>query len=158
VDQFSNVYCLAWWYGQKTSDIWVDRLLDLAHQYKPVVFVGEGGPIRRSVEPWLSKRMAERNEFVPCVWLPTSAEKPAMARTFQGLTELGRVYFPSTDWADRVIEQCIAFPGGRRDDAVDACSLFGRHIGHTWKAHVEAGPKEVNWDEPLMIRDYFKRA
>jgi predicted phage terminase large subunit-like protein len=154
VDQFDNVYALGWWHGQKTSDVWVDRLLDLVEQFKPLAFVGEGGQIRRSVEPWLAKRMSQRNVFVPAVWLPSSAEKTAMARTFQGLCELGRVYFPHTDWADRVIEQCIAFPGGRRDDAVDACSLFGRHIAHTWKAQTEPVPKQINWDEPMRIGDF----
>ena len=33
-----------------------------------------------------------------------------------------------------VINQLLRFPAARHDDAVDACSLFGRFIHKTWKA------------------------
>jgi hypothetical protein len=71
---------------------------------------------------------------------------------------MGRVYFPMTDWAERVIEQLLKFPGGRHDDAVDTCSLFGRHIASTWKARTEPSPVDLDWNAPLIVKDFLKRA
>lgn len=157
VDSADNIYAIDWWSGRKTADVWIERLLDFVERYNPLHFVGEGGPIRRAVEPWLSRRMRERGAFVVPVWLPSNADKPAMARSFQGMCANGRVYFPHTDWAERVVDQLLRFPGGRFDDAVDACSLLGRHIAQTWKAKTEPQPVEVSWDAPLQIKDFFKR-
>lgn len=157
VDPADNIYCVDWWYGRRTADVWIDRILDFTDRYKPICFVGEMGPIRKAVEPFLERRMRERGSFVLPEWLPVNGDKPAMARSFQALCSMGRVYFPQVDWADRVIDQLLRFPGGRYDDAVDACSLLGRHIHRTWEARKEPEPIEVNWDEPLKIADYFKR-
>ena len=33
---------------------------------------------------------------------------------------MGTVFFPKAHWADRVINQCVGFPAGKNDDAVDA--------------------------------------
>lgn len=151
VDHIGNCYMVDWWFGQKTSDVWIDKLLDLVERYKPTAFVAEGGIIRRAIEPFLEKRMVEREAFVSPYWLPSNADKPALARNFQGLTEMKRIYVPDVDWAERVVDQCVRFPGGRYDDAVDACSLFGRHISHTWKAREQVIEPELAWDAPMKI-------
>jgi hypothetical protein len=58
-----------------------------------------------------------------------------------------------------VLDQLLRFPGGRYDDAVDACSLFGRHIAQTWKHRETPAPVgnelELAWNEPLLIKDMF---
>ena len=158
VDSTDKVYALDWWAGRKTADIWIDRLLDLVESYKALRFVGEMGPIRRAIEPLLERRMRERGVFVACEWLPTNADKAAQARSFQGLASLGRIYWPQVEWAERVIDQCLRFPGGRFDDAVDACSIFGRFIASTWAARSEPAPVATDWDAPLRISDFFKKA
>ena len=149
VDHLGNCYMVDWWFGQKTPDVWIDALLDLVERYKPIAFVAEGGVIRRAIEPFLEKRMVERATFVRPEWLTTNADKPALARNFQGLCEMGRIYVPDVDWAERVVDQLVKFPGGRYDDAVDACSLFGRYISHTWKAREQVIEPELAWDAPL---------
>lgn len=158
VDSTDKVYALDWWAGRKTADVWIDRLLDLVESYKVLRFVGEMGPIRRAIEPLLERRMRERGVFVACEWLPTNADKPAQARSFQGLASMGRIYWPQVEWAERVIDQCLRFPGGRFDDAVDACSIFGRFIASTWAARSEPAPVATDWDAPLRIGDFFKKA
>lgn len=151
VDDKDNIYCLDWWTGRKTADVWIERLLDFVARYQPIHFVGEMGPIRKAIEPFLERRMRERSDFALPVWLPVNGDKPAMARSFQALCSMGRVYFPYTDWAERVIDQLLRFPGGRFDDCVDACSLLGRHIHKTWEARAKEEPKEINWDAPPSI-------
>lgn len=158
VDPQDKVYALDWWAGRKTADVWVDRLLHFCDKYKALRFIGEMGPIRRAIEPLLDKRMRECGIFATCEWLPTNAEKTAQARSFQGLSSLGRIYWPHVEWAERVIDQCLRFPGGRFDDAVDACSIFGRFIASTWGARAEPAPVGNEWDAPLRIGDFFKKA
>jgi hypothetical protein len=134
VDQFDNVYALDWWSDQAASDRWAAEFLRLVARWKPVAFVGEGGPIRRAMEPQLNKGMRDARTYTVLEWLPTGGDKASMARTFQALMANGRIHWPKTDWAERVIDQLMRFPDGRYDDAVDACSLFGRHIDKTWGA------------------------
>jgi hypothetical protein len=151
MDNKGDSYLVDAWWGQKTSDVWVDKVLDLVDFWHPFAFVAEGGQIRRAVEPWLEKRMLERGVFVAPTWLPTTAEKPAMARSFQGMCHLGRVFFPNNDKGDHVIDQLLRFPGSARNDAVDQCSLYGRYIAKTWKATVPEVPKDIEWDAPLTM-------
>lgn len=157
VDPLGNIYALNWWDGKTTSDVWVDALLDRAKEFKPLWFVGEGGPIRRSVEPWLKKRMTERNVFVACEWLPIPHDKPTMCRSFQAIASTGKVYFPHTDWAERVIDQLMRFPNGAADDAVDTCGLFGQFIHKTWEPTVKAAPSVPIYDAPLRMADLIPK-
>jgi predicted phage terminase large subunit-like protein len=141
VDPFDNIYAMDWRSGQETSDVWIEWICDLVERYGPFVVVGEGGVIRRSVEPTLQRRMRQRKTICRLEWLPTINDKPAKARNFQALASQGCVYFPYTEWANKVIEQCIKFPGGSHDDKVDACGLMGRAINQTW-APKAPKPKE----------------
>lgn len=160
VDPYDRVYALDWWRGRKTADIWIDKLLDFAKQYNPIRFVGEMGPIRRAIEPLLELRMRDRGVFVSPEWLPHTSDKKANATSFQGLVEMGRVYFPNTDWAEDVISQLLKFPGGRHDDAVDTCSLMGRHISSMWAARSEPAPMRLEdaWNTAgiMLAKDMFR--
>jgi predicted phage terminase large subunit-like protein len=157
IDSHDNVFAIDWWSGRTSADVWIDRLLDMASRWKPIHFVGETGPIRRAIEPLLERRMRETGSWVTPIWLTTSADKASTARTFQGMAAQGRVHFPKTDWAERVIDQLLRFPGGRYDDAVDACSLLGRHLAQTWAARETPAPVAHNWNAPLTIGQMLKR-
>ena len=136
VDEHDNIYALNWWYGMETQDIWVDHLMAMAKIAHPHAIVGETGVIRRTSEPYIKKTMKQTGDYYTLRWLPTIGDKFARARTFQALAKLGKVYFPRTEWAERVIRQLVKFPGTRYDDAVDACGLIGRAINQTWAARV----------------------
>lgn len=154
VDSMNNVYALDWWHGQASADVWIAALMARVKRFKPLWFVGEGGPIRRSIEPFLRKEMERLLTYVATEWLPSSGDKAAMARSFQALCSVGKVHFPRTEWAERVIDQLLRFPAGRYDDAVDACSLFGRFIDKTWSATPKPVPQVIRFDAPLIIKDF----
>ena len=80
VDSLKNCYMVDGWHGQKTVDVWIDALLNLAQRYNPIRFAAEGGVIRRATEPFLKDAMVQRGIFLACEWLTTNADKPALAR------------------------------------------------------------------------------
>jgi predicted phage terminase large subunit-like protein len=119
-----TVYVLDWWHGQTGPDQWVEALLDLQEKWKPIRWFAESGVIRRAVEPFLRKRRQERRVYCAEEWIASIADKQARGRSFQARASLGKVSFPRTDWGERVVEQCVAFPSARHDDAFDAMSLM----------------------------------
>jgi hypothetical protein len=161
-----HLYAADWFTGQVTSDVWTDALLAMADTHSMLRFVGESGPIRSSVEPWLNKRMRELGQYVTCEWLtPMRRESDAMngkaagARAFQAMARMGRVHFPRTPWAERVIDQLCKFPGnlGHFDDCVDTCALIGRFIASMWAAAEPEKPAaalEQQWHAPVRMSDF----
>ncbi len=145
-DTEDNLYAIDWWSGQKTADVWVDVLLDLVNKWKPNTVWGEGGVIRRAVEPFLNKRSMERRDYAYFDWITRHADKSAMARSFQARCSMGKVYFPNTPWADRVINQCVGFPAGKHDDAVDVCALIGLALAETHPTYVSKPEQHVQVD------------
>lgn len=129
VDQNDNVYVLDWWYGQTSPDVWIDRKCDLVLKHKPMCWFGESGVIRRSTEPFMIKRMNERQAYCRVEWLPSIADKTARARGIQARASMGKVYLPKkATWLDHVMGQLLRFPAGQHDDAVDVFSLLGRGL------------------------------
>jgi hypothetical protein len=41
------------WHGQKSADVWIETMIDQFQVHRPFAFFGEGGPIRRAIEPFL---------------------------------------------------------------------------------------------------------
>lgn len=131
IDTAGNVYVLDWWRGQTSSDVWIERKCDLILSHLPVCWFGEAGPIRRAVEPFMMRRMQERNAICRIEWLASIADKEARARSIQGLASMGRLYFPkNAPWKGDVQAQMLRFPAGKHDDAVDVFSLIGRGLQH----------------------------
>lgn len=124
IDKDGNVYRVDGWRGQTASDVWIDRKLDLIARYKPLVWYGEAGVIQKAVEPILRRTMTERHVHCALEWLPSVADKPTRARSFQALAAVGKVYFePGAD-----LSEFLTFPAGKHDDDVDTASLIGRAI------------------------------
>lgn len=126
VDAKDNIFVLDWWSGQKCADVWIDAQLDLEEVYKPILSVGEAGQIRRAIEPFLKKRRLKRRVYSRQEWINRDRDKASMARSFQAVASMGKVYLPDgADWADDLLDQLLRFPLGRHDDKVDACALAG---------------------------------
>lgn len=143
-DDGAHVYTLDWWYGRTTPEEWIDSLLDLAKIWKPSGYYSEGGVIRHAIEPLLRRRIMERSIWLPVTdstWMPSMADKEARGRSFQGRSSMGRWHFPKTPWADRIVEQCVSFPGGSFDDGFDVCSLAGRVIDKMYPATAPSGAR-----------------
>ena len=129
VDANDDIYILDWWSGQTSSDVWIETQLDMVRTHEPFFWVGEAGPIRRSIEPFLIKRARERHTYCRFEWLASINDKPTRARAFQARWAMGKVFLPRNKaWADRLLAQLVRFPAGSHDDAVDVCSLIGRAL------------------------------
>jgi len=129
VDQNGNIYIIDWWHGQTAADAWIDAKCDLVLKYKPVMWFGESGVIRRSIEPFMIKRMQERGAYCWIEWLSSISDKTTRARGIQARASMGKVFFPKRAlWKDRITTQMLRFPAGKHDDAVDVLSLIGRGL------------------------------
>jgi predicted phage terminase large subunit-like protein len=147
IDASGAVYRVDGWRGQATSDVWIEEKLNLIAKHKPLAWFGEGGVIQKAIEPMLRRRMLERKVFCRLEWLPSVADKPTRARSFQAMAASGRVYFERG--AD--LSEFLSFPAGKHDDEVDVASLIGRAIDQAHPAVVSAA------SVPPKRRDYGMR-
>ena len=132
IDAGGAIYRVDGWRGQATSDVWIERKLDLIAKYQPMAWFGESGVIRRAIEPMLSRRMAERRIYCRIEWLASIGDKPSRARSFQAMLASGRVFFePGAD-----IAEFLVFPAGKHDDDVDTAGMIGRALDHAHPAIV----------------------
>ena len=154
VSPTGNCYLVDQWNGQATADVWINALLGKCRLHQPMWFVGESGVIKKAVEPFLMKEMENQRTYVALEWLPSTGDKAAMARSFQALMSAGKIHWPRTKEAERIIDQLMKFPGGKYDDAVDMCSLFGRFIDRVWNAVQKPAKKAVVLEPELVISDF----
>lgn len=143
VDHESRWYLLDWWREQAQSDVWIERQIDLIDKWKPAIWFGESGVIRRAVEPFLLKRMQQRG--VPCwlEWLASINDKPTRARSLQALVAMGWLSVPEgKPWVPALIDQLLAFPAGAFDDGVDVLSLAARGMQKFGRGLAPVQPKE----------------
>lgn len=147
VDEYENIYVLDWWFDQSTADVWIESLLDMADQHKPLVWLGEAGVIRRAIEPFLAKRMMERSVYQHIEWVPSMRDKTTRARSIQSRASNRKIFLPRhTPWAERLLQQMLMFPAGKHDDAVDVMSLFGLALDKTLGGVVAKAHKRVVMD------------
>lgn len=132
------------WYGQTAADKWIEALIDQVERNKPFAFFGEGGPIRRSIEPFLIRRMRERKKACRLEWLPATADKPTMARPLQAMASMGKVKLPDNEYGHRLLAQFLTFPAGKFDDAVDMASLMARAIDQAHPAVLTTAPTNAD--------------
>lgn len=149
MDSNDNLWALAWWYGQTTSDVWIDHLIDLIGRYKPLAWFGEAGVIRRAIEPTLIRRMRERRIYCRTEYLPSIHDKPTRARGFQARASMKKVYVPNVPWGNRLVDQLVTFPSGKHDDAADVCALIAQAIDQAHPAilrRIAQANKADRWD------------
>jgi hypothetical protein len=120
---------IAGWRGQTSADVWIEHLIEQFATYKPLCFFGESGPIRRSIEPFLRRRMSERRKYCRLEWLVRSHDKATMARPLQAMAASGKVDIADTEYGHHLLSQLLQFPAGRLDDAVDMAGLMGMARG-----------------------------
>lgn len=128
LDSNDDLYILDWWRDQKTSEIWIESQLDLAQKWSVKLWGGESGPIKKSIEPFLLKRMRERRIYMVLEWLSSVVDKPTRARAIQARFSMRKVFLPKTPWAEELVRQLLRFPAGAVDDGIDVLSLFGRML------------------------------
>ena len=114
-----KIYVLDWYSAQVTSDVWVAELLRLIGKWKPACWFGEAGVIGNAMRPSILKGMRQGRMYSRTEWLSPIHDKATRGRSFQGMAHAGLVLFPREEWAERVINQCVSFPGGAHDDDFD---------------------------------------
>lgn len=131
LDYNGDIYVLDWWRAQASSDRWIEAQCDLIAKYQPLIWFGESGPIRKAIEPFLKRRMDERQCFCRREWLPSMADKIVRSRAIQARASMGKLYIPkNAPWLSDVMGQLMRFPAGKYDDAVDVFGLIGRGLEH----------------------------
>lgn len=133
-DSKENLWLLDWWSGRTAPDVWIGEQFNLYRRHEPILWAAEGGVIRRSIEPFLSKSMRDDSCYFRMEWINSNKDKAAKARAFQSLASQGKVYIPLCGWGDELIMQLLQFPTGKHDDKVDVCGLFGRILNSTYGA------------------------
>lgn len=129
VDERDNLYIVDWWSGQTNAAEWIDAKLAMVNQWQPQTWFGEAGVIRRSVEPFMVRRMEEKRIYVQLEWLPSMTNKAARARAFQGRAANRKVFLPrKAPWVADLLSQLLHFPAGVHDDKVDVCSMIGQAL------------------------------
>lgn len=114
--------------AQTTSDVWIERKIDLMAAYSPLAWFGEGGVIQKAIEPALVRRMHERKVFCRLEWLPSIHDKPTRARGFQARAAMGHVHISDDEEGEAILGEYLYFPAGTHDDDVDCGSLIGRAL------------------------------
>lgn len=140
VDAQGDMWLVDGWRGQATADVWIERLIDLNTEYKPLAWFGEAGVIVKAVEPMLRRRMNERKSWCRLEWLPSIHDKPTRARGFQARAAMGKVHLPDDRDGDMILDEYLHFPAGKHDDDVDAAGLVGRALDQTHPAILPPDP------------------
>lgn len=149
------------WRGQTTADAWIEKQLDQIATHKPLCFFGESGPIRRAVEPFLTRRMRERRTFCRVEWLVRGSDKATCARSLQAMAASGKVKIADTEYGNHLLTQLLQFPAGKFDDGVDMAALMGMAIDQAHPALItkpEAPRKRDAWDEDREADSSWKVA
>lgn len=132
LDSDSNMWFVDWWYGQETSDVWIDGTLSMAQRHGVKILFNEGGVIDKSTRPAFNKAMREFKPapyFVDIRSLPSMADKVAKLQSFQARWAAGTIWMPKGDARfERLVDLLCAFPAARYDDGPDVCGLLGRAI------------------------------
>lgn len=158
LDFNGDLYIVDWWRAQASSDAWIERQCDLILQYQPHIWFGEAGPIRKAIEPFLKRRMQERQAMCRLEWLPSISDKVTRARPIQARSAMGKVYLPKhAGWKADLMGQLMKFPGGKYDDGVDVMSLLGRGLEFARTPKMER-PKPVSQPMPLRGPNSWMRS
>jgi predicted phage terminase large subunit-like protein len=137
IDPDDNIYVLDLWRGQTTSDQWVQAVIDLMREHKPLMWVEEQGQIIKSIGPFLEKRMREERVYCRREQVASAADKPTRGRSIQARTAMGKVYLPEkASWVNDFTSELLMFPAGKHDDQVDAFGLIGRMLDELIKGVV----------------------
>lgn len=157
LDFNGDMYVTDWWRKQAGSDVWIEKQCDMILQRKPMIWFGEGGPIKRAIEPFLKRRMQERQAYCRLEWLPSIADKVVRARPIQARCAMGKVYLPKfAPWKADLLSQLMRFPAGKYDDGVDVMSLFGRGLEFALTPKPPSNPTPVAVARPRSRNSWMR--
>lgn len=150
LDADDNIYILDLWRGQATSDVWVETFCDLVLLWQPQTWGEPNDQIKKSVGPFLEKRMRERQAYCHRELISEQGDKRSKARGFQARASMGKVILPEiAPWLADLIHELLVFDAGKNDDQVDALSIIGRMLDSMVGGSIpKSGRKKSDlWDE-----------
>jgi hypothetical protein len=103
--------------------------LPLIKKWKPLCWFPENDNNWKSAAPFV--RAAMRKHKIRCRIEEISTQggdKANKAQPFQAKATMGEVYIRAGMEGDEIINEYVAFPGGKHDDEVDAASNMGRAL------------------------------
>lgn len=148
LDHEDNLFVTDWWYKQSSTDEGINEMLKLVARYGIQLGFNEGGVIDKAIRPAFNAAMRDWNRkarekgtrsiFLDLRSLPSMSDKVAKLSSFFARAASGKVFWPRhAPWAERGIDQLLAIPAGRWDDAADVYGLAGRGLD---QYHVPANP------------------
>lgn len=145
IDPDDNLYVLDVWRQQTESNVWIDVFCDLVIKHHPLNWAEEQGQIKKSIGPFLERRMREKKAYCAREQFTCVNDKPTRARSFQARMAMGKVYFPRVaSWMPDLESEMFTFPAGVHDDQVDALGLIGRMMDEMVAAYVPTDPVPNN--------------
>lgn len=162
LDRQQNIYLLDCWWKRAPTDEVVEAMIDMARLRKPLLWWAERGHISKSIGPFLKKRMGERNAFFNLIEVTPAADKEQRAQAIAGRMAMGYVWFPKgAVWAEKAVNELLAFPNGLHDDFVDTLAYIGLGLQSQFGADVrkkDDTPKYgtlawVKWSSRLHERE-----
>lgn len=150
--------------GKWNASELVDRIIAQYRTFRPLRVWVEGGPIGRSVEPFLRKRLVERGlggmpwNLIP----PGRKDKITRATPVQAIIEAGQLYRPTTaTWWSELARELSSFPNGAHDDQVDALAWACLNLQAIAPNEHITPARSMAADEPItgdMLREAKARA
>jgi predicted phage terminase large subunit-like protein len=128
VDENDDIYVLPDLIWDKIpTDRAVEEMIAMMKRRKPQCWFAESDNIKKSIGPFLRKRMREEKVYVPIYDMATKqADKVMRARSIQGRMQMGKVFFPEfAFWFPKAQNELLKFPNGAHDDFVDWIAWIG---------------------------------
>lgn len=144
VDRHQNIWVTDAFWKRVPTDQAVEAMLQMGagdEKTRPLIWFAERGHISASIGPFLFKRMQETGKYINVREVTPIGDKVTRAQSMIARVAQGKLRFPrGVDWANKAIEEMLAFDNGLHDDFVDALSLIGLGLGSQFGA---SAPKPV---------------
>lgn len=119
--------------------------LALIKKWKPLCWFPENDNNWKSAKPFVLAAMRKHKIRCRVEEISTAGgDKATKAQAFQAKASMGEVYIRGGFDGDAIIEEYVAFPGGKHDDEVDAAANMGRVLDQAHPAIVPADETRDN--------------
>lgn len=118
--------------------------LALIRKWKPLCWFPEHDNNWRAASPFIMAAMRKHKIRCRVEPLPTAGDKAVKAQAIQAKAYMGEVHIRAGIEGDAMIEEYVAFPGGRHDDEVDNLANIGRVLDQAHPAIVPPDKKPDN--------------
>jgi len=142
VDPQGDLWEVDWWSKQCNTGESCEESINRMKKWRTPMWFNEGGVIDKAMGPLFNLRLRQRNQAGENIYcdrraIPSMADKLAKCGSFQGRAasggqrpdgtfNTGSVHFRDNANSRRIVQQLVALPAGRYDDAADVCGLIGR--------------------------------